>query len=82
MIKFEASVRTLPDNVELENMSYKDQLTKLGNRFAMEKYINEIDAEKITYIRSLPLNNLSALTSILPMNAKPNTMSRRSFVCS
>ena len=30
----------------LENMSYKDQLTKLGNRFAMEKYINEIDAEK------------------------------------
>ena len=25
----------------LENMSYKDQLTKLGNRFAMEKYINE-----------------------------------------
>ena len=31
---------------QLENMSYKDQLTKLGNRFAMEKYINEIDAEK------------------------------------
>ena len=30
----------------LENMSYKDQLTKLGNRFAMEKYINEIDTEK------------------------------------
>ena len=26
---------------QLENMSYKDQLTKLGNRFAMEKYINE-----------------------------------------
>lgn len=31
---------------QLENVSYKDQLTKLGNRFAMEKYINEIDAEK------------------------------------
>ena len=31
---------------QLENMSYKDQLTKLGNRFAMEKYIKRLDAEK------------------------------------
>ena len=31
---------------QLEDMSYKDQLTKLGNRFAMEKYTNEIDTEK------------------------------------
>lgn len=27
---------------ELEEMSYSDQLTKLGNRFAMEKYVSEI----------------------------------------
>lgn len=31
---------------QLEDMSYKDQLTKLGNRFAMEKYANAIDTEK------------------------------------
>ena len=31
---------------QLEDMSYKDQLTKLGNRFAMEKYIRNIDTEK------------------------------------
>ncbi len=31
---------------QLEDMSYKDSLTKLGNRFAMEKYIEQIDTEK------------------------------------
>lgn len=31
---------------QLEDMSYKDSLTKLGNRFAMNRYIDEIDKEK------------------------------------
>lgn len=26
---------------ELERMSYSDQLTKLGNRFAMERYVTD-----------------------------------------
>ena len=31
---------------ELESMSYRDSLTKLGNRFAMNRYISQIDREK------------------------------------
>lgn len=30
----------------LEDLSYKDALTQLGNRFAMEKYVRQIDPEQ------------------------------------
>ena len=31
---------------QLETMSYSDQLTKLGNRFAMEQYLTQFDADE------------------------------------
>lgn len=31
---------------ELEDMSYKDALTGFGNRFAMNRYISQIDHKK------------------------------------
>lgn len=32
--------------MQLENMSYKDALTKLGNRFLVEKFVKRLDKNK------------------------------------